>query len=239
VNNPWELAQARHLFNQHLLRHWALKGVQFLDLSSVRIECEVVLGAEVVIDAGVVLQGQTRIGDRAKIGPHVVFKDATIDSDVWIKAGTVVEEARVESFSVVGPYAHLRPGTVVGQKAKIGNFVELKKTSVGESTSIAHLSYLGDAEVGSHVNVGCGFVTCNFDGRVIEGKRKHKTVIEDHVFMGSACQAIAPVKIGKGSYIASGSTLTDDVEPGSLAIARARQVNKLDYAKKIKRFSEE
>ena len=128
----------------------------------------------------------------------------------------------------------MRPGTEIGARVKIGNFVELKKTKVGDGTSIAHLSYLGDAEVGARVNIGCGFVTCNFDGRVIDGQRKHKTIIEDDVFLGSACQAVAPVRIGKGSYVASGSTVTEDVEAGALAIARARQVNKIDYAKKLR-----
>jgi bifunctional UDP-N-acetylglucosamine pyrophosphorylase/glucosamine-1-phosphate N-acetyltransferase len=104
----------------------------------------------------------------------------------------------------------------------------------GEGTSVAHLSYLGDAEVGRHVNIGCGFVTCNFDGRVINGERKHKTIIEDHAFIGSDCQVVAPVRIGRGAYVASGSTITEDVEPESLAIARSRQVNKPGYAKKLR-----
>ena len=111
---------------------------------------------------------------------------------------------------------------------------ELKKTRVGSKTSIAHLSYVGDAEVGRNVNIGCGFVTCNFDGRVVSGSRKHRTIIEDDVFLGSDCQVIAPVKIGKGAYVASGSTITEDVEPGALAVARSRQVNKPGYAKKLR-----
>ncbi len=235
VNDPWELAQARQIFNENCIKNWAVQGVQFLNPGSVRIECLVTLGSEVVIDSGVVLQGRTQIGDRCKIGPHSVLKDVTVLSDAMIRAGTVAEESVVGSFAQVGPNAHLRPGTEIGPHAKIGNFVELKKTRVGESTSIAHLSYLGDAEVGARVNIGCGFVTCNFDGRVIDGQRKHRTVIEDDVFLGSACQVVAPLRVGRGAYVASGSTLTEDVEAGSLAIARARQVNKLDYAKKLRK----
>ncbi len=234
VNDPWELAQARQIFNEKCIKKWAIQGVQFLDPRSVRIECLVTLGAEVTIDGGVVLQGTTQIGDRSTIGPHVVLKNVKILADVTIKAGTVAEDSAIHSFAQVGPNSHLRPGSEVGAHSKIGNFVELKKTKVGSSTSIAHLSYLGDAFVGDRVNIGCGFVTCNFDGRIIEGQRKHKTVIEDDVFLGSACQAVAPITIGKGAYIASGSTITQNVEPGSLAIARARQVNKPDYAKKLR-----
>ncbi len=234
VNDLWELAQAREILNEQYVKSWAIQGVQFLSPGSVRIETLVQLGAEVVIDAGVVLKGTTQIGDRCKVEAHSVLRDMRVDSDVTIKSGTVAEDSVIHSFAQVGPNAHLRPGTEIGARVKIGNFVELKKTKVGDGTSIAHLSYLGDAEVGARVNIGCGFVTCNFDGRVIDGQRKHKTIIEDDVFLGSACQAVAPVRIGKGSYVASGSTLTEDVEAGALAIARARQVNKIDYAKKLR-----
>jgi bifunctional UDP-N-acetylglucosamine pyrophosphorylase/glucosamine-1-phosphate N-acetyltransferase len=151
-----------------------------------------------------------------------------------LKAGTVAEDSEIGEEAQVGPYAHLRPGSVVGPRAKIGNFVELKKTRIGAGTSVAHLSYLGDAEVGERVNIGCGFVTCNFDGRVIEGSRKHRTVIEDDVFLGSDCQTVAPVRVARGAYVASGSTITENVEAGALAIARCRQVNKPGYASKLR-----
>jgi bifunctional UDP-N-acetylglucosamine pyrophosphorylase/glucosamine-1-phosphate N-acetyltransferase len=158
-----------------------------------------------------------------------------VGENAYLKTGTVVERSQIEAKAQVGPYAHLRPESRVGAGAKIGNFVELKKTQVGENTSIAHLSYLGDAEVGRNVNIGCGFVTCNFDGRVIQGSRKHKTIIEDDVFLGSDCQTVAPVKVGRGAFVASGSTITEDVPAGDLAIARARQINKPGYAQKLKR----
>jgi bifunctional UDP-N-acetylglucosamine pyrophosphorylase/glucosamine-1-phosphate N-acetyltransferase len=160
--------------------------------------------------------------------------DAQIEDSAEIKTGTIVESSQVQSDAHVGPYARLRPQSVVGKSAKIGNFVELKKSSIGEKTSIAHLSYLGDATVGARVNIGCGFVTCNFDGRTINGSRKHPTTIGDDVFIGSDCQVVAPIKIASGSYIASGSTITEDVQEGSLAIARSRQVDKPGYAKKLK-----
>jgi bifunctional UDP-N-acetylglucosamine pyrophosphorylase/glucosamine-1-phosphate N-acetyltransferase len=157
-----------------------------------------------------------------------------VGDESHLKAGCVCESSVIGEQVQLGPYAHLRPDSVVESQAKIGNFVELKKTRIGENTSVAHLSYLGDAEVGRRVNIGCGFVTCNFDGRVIDGSRKHQTVIEDDVFMGSDCQTVAPVRVGKGSYVASGSTITEDVEPEALAIARSRQVNKPGYATQLK-----
>lgn len=217
VNDPWELAQAARFLNERILQRWAREGVKILDTVNTWIDSEVVLAEGVEIQPGVILRGKTQIGAGA-----------------IIKAGTIIEDSRVDAGATLGPYAHLRPGSVVGAGAKIGNFVELKKSVIGAKTSVAHLSYLGDAEVGANVNIGCGFITCNFDGRVINGSRKHKTTIEDDAFVGSDCQTIAPVKIGKGAYVASGSTITDDVEPGALAIARTRQTTKPGYASKLK-----
>jgi bifunctional UDP-N-acetylglucosamine pyrophosphorylase/glucosamine-1-phosphate N-acetyltransferase len=203
--------------NQRTLKAWALRGVVFQDPATTWVDVTVELSPGARIDAGVQLLGDTQIGAGTRV-----------------KAGSIVQDSRVGQGVQLGPYAHLRPGSVVGDQARIGNFVELKKATIGAHTSVAHLSYLGDAVVGSRCNIGCGFVTCNFDGRVIEGERKHKTVIEDDVFLGSDCQAIAPIRIGRGAYVASGSTLTEDVEAGALAIARARQVTKPGYARKLR-----
>lgn len=181
------------------------------------------IGPEVEIASDAIIQGNCRLTGKTKVAAGAVVK--------W---GTVAEDAEIGEGASVGPYAHLRPGSVVGPKCKIGNFVELKNSRIGAHTAVAHLSYIGDAEVGSNVNIGCGFITCNFDGRVIDGQRKHKTVIEDQVFMGSDCQAIAPIRIGRGAYIASGSTLTEDVPAGALAIARSRQVNKPGYGERFR-----
>jgi bifunctional UDP-N-acetylglucosamine pyrophosphorylase/glucosamine-1-phosphate N-acetyltransferase len=237
INDPWELSEARILMNKRTLRKWAERGTNFIDISGTWIDTSVQLDEEVMIHSGVILRGSTRIKKGSVIGPRAVLQDMEIGEDVHIKTGTVGESSRVEAGASIGPYAHLRPGSVVGAKAKIGNFVELKKSKIGEGTSIAHLSYVGDAEVGRDVNIGCGFVTCNYDGRVIDGERKHRTVIEDEVFLGSDCQTIAPVRIGKGAYVASGSTITQNVEPGAMAIARSRQVNKPGYAQKLKKSS--
>lgn len=235
VNDLWELAQASQALNERILKSWALEGVLFDDPRTTRIGVEVELSAGVRIGAGAQLQGVTRLATGVVIGPHVVLRDVIVGAESMIKTGTVGERSTIGVRAQIGPYAHLRPDSEVGDSAKIGNFVELKKTRVGSHTSVAHLSYLGDAEVGNGVNIGCGFVTCNFDGRVIDGSRKHKTIIEDDAFIGSDCQTVAPVKIGKGAYVASGSTITDDVEAGALAIARSRQVTKPGYAQKLKK----
>lgn len=234
VNDPWELALAARVMNERCLSQWAKKGVHFVDPFSTWVECSVELAPEVVIHPGAILTGKTRVGAKAIIGPYCVIENSEIGASTEVKAGCVVSQSKVGAHCHLGPYAHFRPESQVGDEAKIGNFVELKKTKVGKKTSVAHLSYLGDAEVGNHVNIGCGFVTCNFDGRVINGSRKHKTIIEDEVFMGSDCQCVAPIRIGKGAYVASGSTITQDVAPDALAIARARQVNKPDFARKLR-----
>ncbi len=234
VNDPYELGLAQQLLNTRVVRALARSGVFFRDLSSVWVDSSAVIGVGVSVGPGTWIRGKSVIGAGSSIGAHVVLNDAIIAENVELKHGTVIESSRVEKGAMIGPYAHLRPESEVGPGAKIGNFVELKKTRIGKETSVAHLSYLGDAQVGAKVNIGCGFVTCNFDGRVIEGSRKHETIIEDGVFMGSDCQVLAPIRIGKGAYVASGSTLTEDVPAESLAIARSRQVIKPGYAKKLR-----
>jgi bifunctional UDP-N-acetylglucosamine pyrophosphorylase/glucosamine-1-phosphate N-acetyltransferase len=233
VNDLWELAQAERILNERCIKSWAKQGVRFIDPWSTRVDTQVQLSEGVVVHPGAILSGKTRIGGATQIGAQVVLKNVVVGEGCHIKTGSVAEDSSIEDRVNLGPYAHLRPESHVSSDAKIGNFVELKKARIGEHTSVAHLSYLGDAEVGKNVNIGCGFVTCNFDGRVINGSRKHRTIIEDDVFLGSDCQAIAPVRIGKGSYVASGSTINEDVEPGALAIARSRQVTKPGYAAKL------
>lgn len=234
VNDLWELSLAERVLGLRIVETHARNGVRFLDPWSVLIENSVRIGDGVRIHRGVVLRGDTLIGNRVDIGSNTVLRSVRVGDDVELKAGCYAQDSVIGARAKVGPYAHLRPESFVGNDTKIGNFVELKKTTVGDKSSIAHLSYVGDAKVGDRVNIGCGFVTCNFDGRVIDGSRKHETVIEDDCFIGSDCQAVAPVRIGRGAYVASGSTITRDVEPEALAIARARQENKPGYAKKLK-----
>ena len=234
VNDPYELSVAARLLNGRKLRALAVEGVRFVDPCCTIVDADVEIEEDVTVWPGAILQGWTRIGRGAVIGPRVVLKDVTVGPGANIKAGTVAEKSTIGERAQIGPYAHLRPDSVVGNEAKIGNFVELKKATIGAKTSVAHLSYVGDAELGERVNIGCGFITCNFDGRVIDGERKHKSIIEDDVFMGSDCQIVAPIRIGKGAYVASGSTITENVEADSLAIARTRQVTKPGYAKKLR-----
>lgn len=238
VNTPWQLAEARKLLNQRILKKWAEKGVQFHDIDQTWIDRSVELAEGVEVFAGVELYGKTKIARDTRIESRVYLRDVVVASKAHIKVGTVAEQSQIDEGAQVGPYARLRPQSSVGKDSKIGNFVELKKTSIGERTSVSHLSYLGDAKVGNDCNIGCGFITCNFDGRVRNGQRKHPTLIEDHVFMGSDCQVIAPIHIKKNSYIASGSTINKNVEEGDLAIARTKQVNKQGYAKRLLAMTE-
>jgi bifunctional UDP-N-acetylglucosamine pyrophosphorylase/glucosamine-1-phosphate N-acetyltransferase len=229
VNNPYELSLAGEILNSRVVKQHALSGVRFICLKTCRVEPTVKISPDVTIYPGVNLEGSTEIGAGTTLGPNVFLRNVKIGERCEIKAGTYAEDSTVAAEVKLGPYAHLRPETSIGKGAKIGNFVELKKAKIGEKTAISHLSYVGDAEVGARVNIGCGFVTCNYDG-----KNKHKTIIEDEVFVGSDCQTVAPVTLKKRSYIASGSTITDTVEEDALAIARSRQVNKPGYAKKIR-----
>jgi bifunctional UDP-N-acetylglucosamine pyrophosphorylase/glucosamine-1-phosphate N-acetyltransferase len=156
--------------------------------------------------------------------------DSEINKSSVIKQGSYLEESKVGEGSHVGPYAHLRPGTELQKDVKIGNFVEVKKSTIGEGSKASHLSYIGDAEIGKNVNLGCGFITCNFDG----GPVKHKTIIEDEVFVGSDSQTVAPVRLGKGSYVASGTTVTEDVPPDALAMSRGPQNNREGVAARLR-----
>jgi len=238
VNDLWELAIAERALQLRIVESHARNGVRFLDPWSVAVEAGVVIGKGVKIHRGVVLRGKTTIGNGVDIGSNTVLRSCRVEAEVVFKAGCYAENSVIEAGATVGPYAHLRPESQVGRGAKIGNFVELKKAIIGEKTSIAHLSYVGDAIIGARVNIGCGFITCNFDGRTKNGVRKHVTVIEDDCFIGSDVQMVAPVIIGKGAYVASGSTITKNVEPEALAIARARQENRPGYAKRLRETSE-
>jgi bifunctional UDP-N-acetylglucosamine pyrophosphorylase/glucosamine-1-phosphate N-acetyltransferase len=172
-----------------------------------------------VLDAGVKVESGCRIVD-SQIGEGSV-----------IKQGSYIEDALAGKDCAVGPYARLRPGTTLGDHVRIGNFVEIKTSTIGRASKVSHLSYIGDCEMGQNVNVGCGFITCNYDG----GPVKLKTVIEDGVFIGSDSQTIAPVRLGAGSFVATGTSVTEDVPPDSFVISRGRQVTKPGYAKKYRR----
>jgi bifunctional UDP-N-acetylglucosamine pyrophosphorylase/glucosamine-1-phosphate N-acetyltransferase len=191
------------------------------------IDVEVEAAPDTIIEPYVQLLGKTRIGSDCRVQSFSVISDSEVEDRVWVKPGCLIEGSRVRARAQIGPFTHLRPGCDVGEEAHLGNFVEAKKTRIGRGTKANHLSYLGDAEIGENVNVGAGTITCNFDG-----KEKHQTVIEDGAFIGSDATLVAPVRIGKGAYVAAGSSITADVPPEALGIARGRQVNKEGWVKK-------
>ena len=218
VNSRAELAQVEGEIQRRVVARLMSEGVTFRNPSTVVIDSTVTIGADTVVYPFVTLEGTTRIGKECVIEPAVHLVNVTVGDDVHLKTGTVAEDAIIGDQASVGPYAHLRPGTELGRKVKVGNFVETKKAVFGEGAKASHLSYIGDAEVGAEVNIGAGTITCNYDG-----KRKHKTIIEEGAFIGSDSQLVAPVRIGRGAYVGAGSTITKDVPADSLALSRTPQ----------------
>jgi bifunctional UDP-N-acetylglucosamine pyrophosphorylase/glucosamine-1-phosphate N-acetyltransferase len=190
------------------------------------IDSDVEVGADTVIEPFVQLLGSTKIGADCLIRSYSVIGNSVIGDGVTVKPGTIMEDSRIGAGAVIGPYSHLRPGSDVGEGAHVGNFVETKKIKLGKGSKAGHLSYLGDAEIGEGVNIGAGTITCNYDG-----VNKHKTVIEDGVFIGSDSTLVAPVKIGRGAYVAAASCITEDVPADALALGRARQSVKEGWAR--------
>jgi bifunctional UDP-N-acetylglucosamine pyrophosphorylase/glucosamine-1-phosphate N-acetyltransferase len=221
VNSRKELADVSAILRSDKSEALMASGVTIVDPATTFIGVDVAVGADTVIHPGVQLEGRTRIGSNCEIQSGVRIVDSTIDDDVLINNFCLILDSHVSRGAKIGPFAHIRPQSDVGEDAHVGNFVELKKTALGRGSKANHLAYLGDATIGEKVNIGAGTITCNYDGTV-----KHPTVIEDGAFIGSDTQLIAPVRVGRGSYVAAGSSITADVPPDSLAIARGMQVNK-------------
>jgi len=220
INSRTELAEVGTLVRQHKNEELMAAGVTLVDPATTYIDPRAEIGTDTVIHPGVVIEGSTRIGRACEIQAHVRITDCEIGDHVNINSFCVFVESRIANGATLGPFVHLRPASAVGEGAKIGNFVELKKTSLGAGSKVNHLSYIGDATIGEKVNVGAGTITCNYDG-----EKKYQTIIEDGAFIGSDSQLVAPVKIGKNAYVAAGSSITQDVPDGALGIARARQNN--------------
>lgn len=218
INDRRQLAEAEVLMRWKMNSDLMYGGVSMIDPTTVYIDDGVTLGSDTILHPNVHLHGNTKIGRNCTIETGVVIVDSQLADGIHIKAGSVVEGSQIGSASVIGPMAHLRPGTELAGNNKIGNFVETKKTQFGEGSQASHLTYIGDAEVGRNVNFGCGTITCNYDG-----VNKHKTLIEDDVFIGSDTQFVAPVHIGRNSLIAAGSTITKDVPANALALSRVEQ----------------
>ncbi|MBS4175773.1 bifunctional UDP-N-acetylglucosamine diphosphorylase/glucosamine-1-phosphate N-acetyltransferase GlmU [Bacillus sp. FJAT-49736] len=228
VNDRVALASAERIMRRRINEKHMRNGVTIIDPDNTYIQSEVVIGSDTTILPGTQLAGKTVIGEDCVIGPNSEIKDCQVENGTNIKQ-SVAHQSFIGSNVNIGPFAHIRPDSHIEENVKIGNFVEIKKAVFGKGSKASHLSYIGDAEVGSDVNIGCGSITVNYDG-----KNKFLTKIEDGVFVGCNSNLIAPVTIGKNAYIAAGSTITDDIPAESLSIARARQVNKENYVSKLK-----
>lgn len=227
INDRVALSVANQLMNSRINERHMRNGVTLIDPSTTYIESDVVIGQDTVIEPGVILRGNTVIGNNSVISAHSDINNSQIGNQVHVRSSTI-NQAIVNDGVDVGPYAHLRPDAEIHENAHIGNFVEIKKAVIGENTKVGHLTYVGDATLGKDINVGCGTVFVNYDG-----KKKYHTVIEDHSFIGSGTNLIAPLTIGRNSAVAAGSTITEDVPEDALGIARGRQSNLEGYAKKM------
>ena len=220
VNSREELAILERAYQNAQAKRLLAAGVALADLWRMDVRGELSCGRDVAIDVNCVFEGRVQLGDRVKIGPNCVLRNVTLAADTEVLAFCLLEDAEVGASCRIGPYARLRPGARLAEGVHIGNFVEVKASRIGAGSKANHLAYLGDAEVGSGVNIGAGTITCNYDGA-----EKHRTVIEDDCFIGSNATLVAPVRIAKGSYIGAGSTISKDAPAGQLTVARARQVS--------------
>ncbi|MDQ3346554.1 MAG: bifunctional UDP-N-acetylglucosamine diphosphorylase/glucosamine-1-phosphate N-acetyltransferase GlmU, partial [Acidobacteriota bacterium] len=221
VNSRKELSEVDAILRMSKIDALMSSGVTIVDPATTYIEPDVTVGVDTIIRPNVYLEGQTRIGARCEIHSGVRIVNTSIDDGVVIHNFCVITDSHISRGAVVGPFARLRPQSDVGEEAHVGNFVELKKTTLGRGSKANHLAYLGDSTIGERVNIGAGTITCNYDGTA-----KHPTIIEDGAFIGSDSQLIAPVRVGRGAYVAAGSSVTKDVPADALAIGRGTQVNK-------------
>jgi len=228
INTRVDLAMANEVLRQEKLRHLMLSGVTIVDPKTTYIDQTVEVGRDSLLYPNCHLQGKTRIGERCVIEPNSKISDSVIENDVIIRPNSVITESKIEEGASIGPFAHLRPLTEVKTKAKIGNFVEVKKSVIGKGSKANHMAYIGDSLLGDDVNIGAGTITCNYDGF-----KKHQTIIGNRVFVGSNVELVAPVKVGDGSLIGAGTTVTKDVPEGALAISRVKQKNIKGWGKKL------
>ena len=224
INNRQQLAQCETMLQERLRHHWMAEGVTFVDPASCTLSEGCQFGRDVVIEPQTHLRGRCQIGDESRLGPGSLIEDAELGRGVTVVM-SVVREATVGDGVCIGPFAHLRPAAVIGNNCRIGNFVEVKKSTVGDASKVNHLSYIGDAELGAGVNVGAGTITANYDG-----VNKHRTVIGDGSKTGANSVLVAPIQLGSKVTVAAGSTLTKNVPDGALALGRAKQLIKENWA---------
>ena len=229
ANTKSELHEIENIFREMKSKDLLEQGITLSDASRVDVRGSVSAGKDCSIDVNVILEGEITLGTNVSIGPNCYLKDVVISDNVFIEAFSHIVSTQIGADCNVGPYARLREGTVLEDQAKIGNFVETKKTKIGKGSKANHLAYLGDAEVGEDSNIGAGTITCNYDGT-----NKHKTKIGNKTFVGTNSSLVAPLNIGNNSYIGAGSVITKDVEDDALAVARGKQSNKSGWAKNKK-----
>ncbi|WP_373989775.1 bifunctional UDP-N-acetylglucosamine diphosphorylase/glucosamine-1-phosphate N-acetyltransferase GlmU [Duganella sp. BuS-21] len=229
VNSKVQLAELERIHQRHIANQLLERGVTLMDPSRIDVRGELICGRDVTIDVGCVFEGKVELGDGVHIAAHNVIINARILAGAQIKPFCHIEEAVVGEVSLIGPYARLRPGTVLAEDVHVGNFVEIKNGQVAAHSKANHLAYIGDATIGSRVNVGAGVITCNYDGA-----NKFRTVIEDDAFIGSDSQLVAPVTVGKGATIGAGTTLTKDAPAGKLTVSRPRQVTIENWTRPVK-----
>ncbi len=228
INTRVDLAVANEVLRLEKLRDLMLSGVTMVDPKTTYVDQTVEVGRDTVLYPNCHLQGRTKIGERCIVEPNSKISDSIVGNEVTIRSNSVIMESKIEEGASIGPFSHLRPLSEVKAKAKIGNFVEVKKSVIGRGSKANHLTYIGDSIVGEEVNIGAGTITCNYDGL-----EKHPTIIGDRVFVGSNVELVAPVKVGNGSTVGAGSTITKNVPGGALAISRSRQKNIKGWSKKI------
>jgi bifunctional UDP-N-acetylglucosamine pyrophosphorylase/glucosamine-1-phosphate N-acetyltransferase len=230
VNDRIQLAELERHYQLRRVHALMRQGVTLRDPARVDIRGELTAGRDIEVDVNVIFVGKVSLGDKVRIGPNCILRDCTIGAGSVIHANTVIGESVIGERCDIGPFARIRPGSELAEGAKVGNFVELKKASVGKGSKINHLSYVGDCEMGEGSNVGAGTITCNYDGA-----NKHLTIIGNDVFIGSNSALVAPVRIGDGATVAAGSVITSDVGSSQLALARGRQVNKEGWQRPVKK----
>lgn len=219
VNSKVQLARLERVYQRNIAEAMLVGGVRLADPARIDVRGELIYGRDVFIDVGCVFEGRVELADAVEIGPYCVLKNVKVGAGAQIAAFCHFEDALIGPDGVVGPFARLRPGAELGPEVHIGNFVEVKKSRIAAQSKANHLAYIGDAEVGQRVNIGAGTIVCNYDGAF-----KHRTVIEDDVFIGSDSQLVAPVTVGKGATLGAGTTLTKDAPPDALTVSRAKQV---------------
>jgi len=233
VNDRAQLADLERRYQRREAQRLMQAGVTLRDPARFDLRGALNTGRDVVIDINVIIEGTVRLGDRVRVGPNSVLRDVEVGSDTEIFANCVLDQARIGARCRIGPFARIRPETELANEVHIGNFVEIKKSQVGDGTKINHLSYVGDSSVGQRVNIGAGTITCNYDGA-----NKHRTVIEDDVFIGSDTQLVAPITVSKGATLGAGTTLTRDAPAAELTLSRAKQVTVPGWKRPVRKSSE-